>query len=450
MKTLNDTIFYALFRLATIVYAYKSQCTLSLFVSAYLVLMVWFLPGYFIIDFIMLGALLLSPFIIKPETAKKGSSKYLWLSLVFLLFTFLTGVKTFYFLTLGTAMLFAIESIAGYLDHLPFFLLGLLSPTFKYFNNMLGFPVRLQLSQWAGKILQLLGYKIEVAGNVLILNGTEFSIDPACVGLKMMAASILAGLLVMAFFQQKRGKSFTFPVVTLILFSITGMNIISNLIRILLLTIFNILPDDSNHDIVGIICFLVYIILPSYFLIQYVARNNPNNSVETKYPSKGIGKPVLLNSLLFAGIILAGVSKLNHKEEFDTKIPAITLEGYSKQVVHGDIIKLEKPGILMYIKPMQHFYGAEHSPMICWVGSGYQFSRINKQNIEGKEFFTGMLKKGSDIIYAVWWFDDGSYQTTGQMDWRWRTLKGDSFNLVNVNSGNEKVLMTEIKRLLKY
>jgi len=449
MKTLNKTISCGLFRLITFIQHYKSQYIISLFTLGYLGLLIRFLSGYFIIDFIVLGALLISPYIIKPNNTKKGSLKYLGLSFIFMLLTFLSGVQTFYFFALGTALLFIIESTAGYIDHLPFFLLGLLSPTFKYFNTMLGFPVRLQISIWTGKILQFLGYKIEIMGNVIVLNGTEFSVDPACVGLKMMAASILAGLIIMAFFQQQRGKPFSFLIASMIFLSIIGLNIISNLIRILILTIFKILPDNPNHDMVGIICFLMYIILPSYFLIKWAAGNSSGNKKMPYYQHNKSGKILFLNMMLFIAVAMTGLTKINPKENFTATTPSITLKGYSKQLVNGGITKLEKPGILIYIKPMQHFYGAEHNPMICWIGSGYQFSRINKEKIEGKEFFTGILKKGNDIIYSAWWFDDGTYRTSGQIDWRWRALKGDHFYLVNINSGDENTLKNEVKKLLK-
>ena len=154
----------------------------ALLIPGYLGLIAGLLSDYFITDAIVWTALLLTPFIIWPNTKKTGSKKYLWWSVTFIVLTFLTGVKTFYFLAAGLAILFVLESAFGSISHLGLFQLGLISPTFKYFNHMLGFPVRMKLTEWTGDILQFAGYKVSVNGNVLMMNGTEFSVDPGCVG----------------------------------------------------------------------------------------------------------------------------------------------------------------------------------------------------------------------------------------------------------------------------
>lgn len=443
----NINIITPVYRVVDFFYRYKRQVHIMFFLVFYIILAVWGLRRYFITDFTVVLALLLSPYIIKPDLTKRGSRKYLYLSVSFMLLAYTSGVQTFYFFTAGFAVLFVLESFGGYISHLPFFLLGLLSPSFKYFNNLFGFPARLQLSEWAGGVLQFLGYKIEVTGNVFVLNGTEFSVDPACVGLKMMALSFLVGLFIMAYFQQQGGKIFSFLTVTGILLLILGLNLLSNLIRILILAIFTILPENPLHDMVGIGCFLVYSIMPSYFLIRFIAPK-----IKERYNSVGTSGISILNKLLNVVLLIAVTFVFTTRSRSQTTIPntpVFLTSGYIRHITNGDIMKLEKPGILIYVKPLQRFYGAEHNPMICWVGSGYTFHRIKKQFIGSNEIFTGTLVKGNDILYSAWWFDNGKYNTVNQADWRWKVAKGENFYLINVNSGDESALINEIKILLK-
>jgi exosortase N len=448
MKLNNIAIIYPTYRLTHLYYQYKKLSIPCLFILSYLVVFSWFLSKYFITDYTIWASILLSPYIIAPSYNQAGNFKYLYLAAVFSVFTFVSGVQTFYFLAIGLAILFVLESMVGSVGYLPLYLLGLISPTFKYFNNMLGFPVRLKLSECTGKILGIMGYKIEVMGNVIVKNGTEFSVDPACVGLKMIAISILTGLLIMAYHQRQTSKSFNFIISAGVLLIITGFNIIANLIRITILTIFEVLPGNPYHDIVGIICFLLYVIVPSYFLIKWIAGRIHKKEIENTHNHCSFRNIIIINLLLLAVIITIGCIKHNKEKITVTAMPQISLKDYTKEIVKGDVLKLEKPGILLYIKPLSKFYGAEHNPMICWTGSGYQFARINKQFIEGKEIYTGLLKKGTEVIYSAWWFDNGSYRTIEQADWRWRALKGENFFLVNINSDNEKMLKAEIKKLL--
>lgn len=444
MKTLSITLIYSACRLTGWFQQYKAQCITGIFIASYLIISGLFLHNYFITDYTVWTALILAPYIIAPRPEEKVGKKYLWLSLLFLILSYTSGVKTSYFLAIGFAILFVTEGIWGNIGYLPLFLLGLISPTFKYFNNMLGFPVRLTLSEWAGNILTFIGFKVETIGNVIIKNGVEFSVDPACVGLKMMAFSILTGLLIMAYYQRQTNKHFSFLKTVAILSSIVGLNIAANLIRIVLLTIFEISPENPNHEIIGIICFVIYVIAPSYFLIKWAtSKKNTRDRTSNHRLSKSV---IIINILLLVSISTVGYTKLNKEsQKANTKFH---IPGYTKEITEDDIVKAEKPGILLYIKPISRFYGAEHNPMICWTGSGYQFTRINKQIIAHKEIYTGILKKDKDVIYAAWWFDNGKHQTISQMDWRWRAIKGENFYLVNVNSGDKETLDKEVLKLL--
>jgi exosortase N len=420
---------------------------ITVFILCYVVVIEVFIKDYVIIDYTVISALILSAYIISPDKHKGFSIRYLILALIFIFLSFTAGLKTFFFLAAGFALLFAIDSFSGKTGYLPMFLLALICPTFRYFNNALGFPVRLKLSEWAGSLLNYAGMKAEVTGNVITLNGNAFSVDPACVGLKMIAVSLLAGLFMIAFFR-KQNREFSLFAITLSLTGIVCLNIISNLLRIILLTVLNLTPENPYHDIIGVLCFLVYVIIPGWYLIKWIAGKVRSKNKRHSKSKPSTGTLFLLNSLLLIGIIIAGISGFSGKTAGPSFLPDINAEGYSKQVVNDGVIKLEKEDVLIYIKPLTKFYGAEHNPMICWTGSGYSFSMINKQVINGIEIFMGILKKDNDVIYSAWWFDNGTSHTISQSEWRLKALNKENFYLVNVNSADKETLISEVIKVL--
>ena len=176
-----------------------------------------------------------------------------------------------FFLTIVFGSLFLVESTIGKTGYYAMFLLLIISPIFNYFNNAIGFPIRLWLSELAGRVIQAVGKKTEVIGNLIIVNGSEFSVDPACAGLQMMATSFIIGLFVLAYYQKKRAKPFSLLFVLSILCGTFVLNVIANLIRIVLLVLFDIKAESGFHDIVGICCLLLYVLFP---LIQLTDRKS--------------------------------------------------------------------------------------------------------------------------------------------------------------------------------
>jgi hypothetical protein len=86
--------------------------------------------------------------------------------------------------------------------------------------------------------------------------------------------------------------------------------------------------------------------------------------------------------------------------------------------------------------------------MICWQGSGYVFSKIKKELIDGRQVYWGVLTKANDKIYAAWWFDNGSIKSVNEFEWRWAAAKGAKlFYLVNVNAASEAALLEAVKNL---
>jgi exosortase N len=411
----------------------------------YLFIGAFFLNDYFILDATIATGLLLSPFIL---ILKKGeySQRYLPPAILFLILLFFIPVRTVLFLELLVGLLFLTESRLGKINSAFFFLLILLSPLFNYFNNMISFPIRLWLSNIAGSILNLLMKNVAVAGNIIFVNGSEFSVDTACAGLKMLLMSFIISLVIIVFYQKKMEKQIPFFVISLLLAITFLLNICCNLFRIILLVLFNIKPENILHDVIGIMCLLLYVILPMLFIykgIIFRLRDRTSLTVHKKL------SPVIftINAVLLL-LICYAATKIESEPARFMNGKKFVLNGFERTVLSTGVQKFENNEALIYIKPLC-FYSAEHNPMICWRGSGYEFKRINTEKREGIEIYTGILEKGTDKIYTAWWFDNGACKTIAHTVWRWKSMKGEGeFVLINISALTEKGLKGQLKRFL--
>jgi len=126
----------------------------------------YFQPYYLPQNFSLLLGLIFAPFIIQSINNQPNGR--------FLLPTLLLGSSLFFIKTnslyYGFGVCFVLyiwESRQGRLNNLPLFLFVVISFLVQQVLNNWSFPIRLQLSAWAGKVIGLLGYPITVSGNCL-------------------------------------------------------------------------------------------------------------------------------------------------------------------------------------------------------------------------------------------------------------------------------------------
>jgi exosortase N len=428
----------------------KYKVLLPFFVAGalYLLLGIIYLSDYLIIGLQVAFGLLLLPFIfVKRGDAK--SIRYFWPALVCIVLSFFAPLKTLYFLSLLFAFLFLIESFIVKVNIAVSVLLILISPIFLYFSSFFGVPLRIELSILASQILSSIGYHAESLGNIIVLNGKEFSVDAGCMGLSMLGISLILGLFLIAFYERKSGKHLSILSVALLILSAVLLNLCSNLFRIIILVLFHIPPEDPLHEAVGLACFAAYIVIPELWLTKVFYKRWGKDPSPDKENSIRDSRRIGLHLILLSLLIFTGY-KLKHRSHFMQGLLACNIQGYQKSQVNPEVLKFENSKALIYVKPVQSFYGAEHSPMICWTNNGYEFTKVNKEKILGIEVYTGILQKGEDKIYCSWWFDNGEEKTINQADWRWEVLSGGkNFCLVNVNAASEESLLKETSLLLK-
>ncbi|MFY7789028.1 MAG: archaeosortase/exosortase family protein, partial [Thermoflexibacteraceae bacterium] len=232
----------------------------------------YFLP-HVIWDINTFGGLLLLPylFIFHPQEQKTAPSwRFGVLSALFLcLAVALPRQNSPLFFALCFALFFLVENILGKLALFSLWTIGLVSPLLRYFGTSFSFPIRLELTNIAGKALGYLFTDVSNLGNVITLNGQEFSVDPACVGLKMIGTSLMIALLFMAYFQRLTQKIIPFWLSCVLILCVMLLNIINNLLRIMILVVFRVMPETPLHDILGLLSLLIYVIIPFYFIAKY-------------------------------------------------------------------------------------------------------------------------------------------------------------------------------------
>lgn len=410
--------------------------------------------SYFAVDALTGLGILLFPYILIIRLPNKFSFRYGVLLLVLSALSLWLPVRTLHFGILTVGVLFLVEAFIGKTTVLPLLWLGVLSPFFRYASTVFSFPIRLQLSAWAGSILSACGLPVEVLGNVVRLGDTEFAVDVACMGLQMTEMALLLALFLVAYYERALQQRLNIGWLAVIVGSTLVLNTMSNLLRILVLIVFHVLPENPMHDVVGLVCLVVYVMLPLVFVIRWLYRTHGKSveivSLETPKPHRwphrlATGVALLALGIVFTQLIFHQTPKRNFSES-----GVLQLSGFSKRVASDGIVQLTSPEMLVYVKPIAAFYVAEHSPLICWRGSGYRFTRVEKQTIKGTEIYTGILQKGSDRIYSAWWFDNGTHRTTDQWDWRWRMLRGEKgFCLVNVNVNRKEDLEGAVNQIFQ-
>lgn len=392
----------------------------------------------------MLGLIAL-PVVTVFNRNTKGSLRYALVALLLGILSMLVPVNTLLYFTILFSLFFIAETFIGKINMLPLLVILLMSPVFQYMSNVFSFPVRLQLTEWAGSMINFAGMQATVHGNMITCTNSEFSVDPACMGLNMMVTSLLLQVILIAVYQKKYAKRASWWQVLLLLGIITILNVFSNLFRIVLLVWFNIQPDTLMHEITGIACLLFYVVLPSLFItgrsIKWIGGNSRIDT--TAGPVK---KYRGIHLALLAITIAAAYTVDGHNKKIKSVVAnAPVVDGYTTHRISADILKLENDNSLIYIKAIPGFYSAEHNPMICWRGSGYELKQIAEEEMSGLKVYTALLQNGNDQLYTAWWYENGSNRTIDQLNWRMDALSGgNNYSVVNVTAASKDLLLKAI------
>lgn len=410
------------------------------------------LTVYIAYDFSLLLTFLLAPFIIYIPHRGVLSWRCGWFTGLLLTMYAITGVLTALYFAVCTLLLLIVERYWGRVNWGAFVLLVLSGSITRYFIGNIGFPLRLQLSEWAGGILRYLDASTEVFGNVIIFRDAEYLVDPACMGVNMVVTGLVLSLALIRYFELRYTLRFSIWGLAVLLLFALGLVAMANLFRILALVITGYPPYTVGHEAVGLLSLAIYVLLPVAGLLWLLAKkkwliakdNQPEPTAPKAYPIY----PVLLLCAAMTWFGFTYQPQANYVK--DSPYLKLTLPGYEAKLTKLDVLQLSSDSGLIYIKPPANFYGSDHSPYICWSGSGYVFKQMQEVTIAGTPMYTARLEFKQDTLYTAWWFSNGEQRTVEQLVWRTESLRGRApFALVNVTSTSPEKLEAQIRVVME-
>jgi exosortase N len=402
----------------------------------------FYLQDYLLWDSQWLLALVLVPLVAQGQPGRSLSPGLLLAALALALLATSLQNTTFYFFAFLLTVWCGARMLFGTVSLYPLLLLLVASPIFQYIASILSFPLRMQLTSWAVLVLKATGKDAEVAGNIILLGGEEFAVDPACAGLSMLSLSLILAVFLLARLQQTKDKTWPLWLLGALLGFMLLLNVVANLLRILLLVWFKILPDNPLHDIMGLLSLALYALLPFYLVAQLLHKRF-GKAVQAAPVKAAVSfrGSMLLNYLLLLMLAGTGAGVQGKKATAIPELAVPQFAGFDSERMANGVTKYSNQEALVYLKPVQAFYSTEHHPLICWEGSGYKFMRVQQRQIGQRIVYLGELEKGDEKLYTAWWMDNGQHQTIDQWDWRWRMLKGEEkFRLVNVTVARQEEL----------
>jgi exosortase N len=386
---------------------------------------------------------------------KERSNRWFILGVFFLITAFFIPSYTLFYVALVGCFLGFFENMYGKQTLLLFLTFITISPIFRYFSDIFTFDIRLILTEIAAKILRFFDPSVLATGNVIQAKGQDWQIDEACMGLNMLGLAFILTYFFCANFAKAAKKR---PILRGLLLTILLaflLNTLANLTRIMGVVYFKILPATQGHDAIGLLSLVFYNLVPLYFFVQksvswawFFEPLKESGSIDIL--SKNNIQNIVFQCIILFLIIYKGVDITLHKPQNNRSEAQIEVEGFKSETRADGVTKLSNDSVLIYVKNLNYFFTTEHSPMICWKGSGYVFQKIEKMTVDNFEFYTGILQKDGSKIYTAWWFESAHNRTIEQTVWRKNMLlKNEHYKLVNVNVENP-ILLPQMVRTLKF
>lgn len=418
------------------IHTHSNHMLLLFCVSAFTLLFYFFGQENIYLGYSFLLGVISFPFLIQVGNTDREYG-YLIVAVLTAVGAYWSGSFALFYFTFSFGLCFILSLFLGKINKLPLFLLLIISPLVSHITAMLSFPIRLQLSAWVSASLRTIGFDIVSEGNLLIISGARFLVDQECVGLKMLVTGMVLVLVMLAYFERKTKQQFTVFQIGLALSIGFVFNILANFSRILLLVLFKIGPENPLHEIVGILCLMLYNLLPLILIFRYWSPTGlPCSTRPRALQLKA--KPLMFIPMLAGLLAIAGWSLHQQEAGSASQLSNALFDQLLKEDLADNISKYSNDDLLVYVKPPVSPLRGTHDPRFCWRGSGYALKLIKQEQSNGQLIYTGELIKGDDKLYTAWWYQDGNAITNSE--WTWRTeglLASKSYALVNVNAASK-------------
>lgn len=335
------------------------------------------------------------------------------------------------------------------------FLIFAIPPITGFGSLLIGYKLRLIVTQIAVHFIQLVEKGSIAVGNQILFHGEWFLVDRVCEGMKMGLASILIAA-AFALRSDRRGA---------ILIGMIALPLwfFSNLCRICLLVLFQIPAATWRHEFVGVVLFICGVVIPLAILSLIFPNSDPKefnfSNIVLHSPSKILWSilPLLTIGFLFSNRLIP----INTRS-WPSQIHSFRLD--SESTLKDPRIAVYRSGENYLILKRELFaIGTGHDPRICFEAVGFSFTEQGGANGINR----GQLKSpsGANPI-LLWWFsitENNTLDETGlanienlaprrsvsDLDWRWKRFLGADVIQWNLYGPNEKELYRIAKTISK-
>lgn len=233
----------------------------------------------------------------------------------------------------------------------------------------------------------------KIEGVNFYINQSKITIDTACMGLSMFKTGLLSCAILMTLEENKQKKIYRIGSIIIFCSLTVFLNLLSNYFRIITLIFFDCTQENLLHHSIGLICFIVYQILPMLLLIRFIKPKIEEQNKTVK-PSKNI------LALLSFFVVLVVSLKINNE---DVNEPLIKIPKEYEQIkgvwVNNEVYKINSPQKLIYIKT------PSHNPLVCWTGNGYNIIETKKIKVNKEEIWFNKMEKNKQVYYSNWWYE---------------------------------------------
>lgn len=312
--------------------------------------------------------------------------------------------KSIHFLALALFICLLYYNITQKFSFIAFICILLFSSLFNTFFEYLTTEIKQSLCYYVYITLRNFIPINKIEGVNFYINNARITIDTACMGLSMFKTGLLSGALLLTLEEKKQQKYFNVLQIVFFCCILVVLNIISNYFRIITLILFNCTEENTLHHTVGILCFILYQIIPMLFAIRFFKPNKQEIKITKKlYP---------IFFIIIPAVLVFTTSFKIKKEQHYNLLENLDPE-YQNQIgvwVNKEVFKIVTPDKLVYIKT------SNHNPLICWTGTGYKIIESKEVKKGNENIWRVKMEKNNIQYYSYWWYECNKKKYTSRIE----------------------------------
>lgn len=334
------------------------------------------------------------------ETNFKVNYLLVPLILIFEFVSFRLHTKSLHFLSLLLFICLIYYYFTKKFSFIAFICILLFSSLFNKFFEHLTTEIKQSLCNTVYLTLRNFITIDKIEGVNFYINGSKIAIDTACMGLSMFKTGLLIGAVFLTLEEKKQQKYFGIFQIICFCVIVILLNIVSNYFRIISLILLNCTRENILHHSVGLMCFVVYQVVPMLLLIRFFKpKYNAISKVENDSKLTVI---LIIYSLIF----ITSLEMKNDRNDalLDNLNPKYDIA--SGQWVDNEVFKIQTADTLVYIKT------PSHKPLICWTGDGYKIIKSEEITLNNEKVWYNVMEKNKVNYVSYWWYECGDKKYT--------------------------------------